>query len=802
MVIETWYSQDVKRPVQVHYIDGNVFSQDNQGNKIGVVLMDGDTPVTVSGTISGSVIRADGGTVAVTGEASGNQAWVLLPQSAYAVPGMISIIIKSTDSSVVTTLCAVVGNVYLSSTDTVIDPGTIIPSIATLISSIETAIASIPSDYSSLWTSLAPAFNSGTKYNTGDYVTYDGKVWRFNNPHSGTWDGLACQQVSLGGDIGSLEIGAIPYIVEKTRNLFNWRLKFASIPGVVYDPSEDAFVGTNSAFWAGGVSGSTPGYAKLFLFPEHKKYTVSATAKISSATAASGNAFAIGANSTIRMNWAVAVTEFTRKSLVVDNTSGSYDGVQCFIPSGGTAGTIIHIKDVQIEEGETATEYTPPFVSTSQATLYPTGNNTDRSAEILASLAQYGTCTLTKGDYYVNPFTMPDGSTLTGIGEQTKVYPLNSSSPMVILGDKCTVSGISFLGATSDITPTANFYGSPTAQSPSGNVWEEGNQNVSDSGYSHIVLTTPIPAGFYQVSAYVVTSQTASAYSVISFSTAQDGSIGSGNIVASAQLNRQDTSDKENIYIPETVYSVRLTSGGSVTSSAGYTATFSQITVAPFDAQSALLWCGENVSRGIVKDCWFSRFSCAGIILMSTGTPVDRPLTISNCCFWNSGCGILIDQNSEFNKIVNCTVTRNYYGMINRGGNNNISNCGFDGNTVGIDINGDYGGNQGHGSIANCTLNHSDNNTGYGLIIRDTGRMLVTNCNFYYSKIKFINGSGNVISNCGFGQSAGLDVEGGSCSMLIGCMMRTANDFPISITNNNKIKFIECWTRDGVAITI
>ena len=67
MVIETWFSQDVKKPVQVHYIDGNVFSQDNNGNKIGVVLTDGDTPVNAAGTISANVIRSDGTTVAVSG---------------------------------------------------------------------------------------------------------------------------------------------------------------------------------------------------------------------------------------------------------------------------------------------------------------------------------------------------------------------------------------------------------------------------------------------------------------------------------------------------------------------------------------------------------------------------------------------------------------------------------------------------------------------------------------------------------------------------------------------------------------
>lgn len=204
MVIETWFSQDVKKPVQVHYIDGNVFSQDNNGNKVGVVLTDGDTPVNAAGTISANVIRSDGTTVAVTGSSSNNTAWVVLPQSAYAVPGLISIIIKSTESSVVTTLCAVVGNVYQSTTDTVVDPGTVIPSIQTLINEIDTAVASIPADYSSLWTKLAPAFSSSSSYTAGQYVTYDGGFYRFLSDHSGTWDANHVISVSTGSSLQNI----------------------------------------------------------------------------------------------------------------------------------------------------------------------------------------------------------------------------------------------------------------------------------------------------------------------------------------------------------------------------------------------------------------------------------------------------------------------------------------------------------------------------------------------------------------------------------------------------------------------
>ena len=200
-MIETWFNQDVKRAVKVQYLDGNVFSMDNNGNRVGVCLLDGETETNVVGTISGEVIRVDGGTVSIVGSSSGNKAWVELPQAACAYPGLISIVIKATDSGNITTLCAVVANVYRTSTDTVIDPGTIIPDIATLVSEIETAVASIPADYSSLWATVAPVFSTNTSYSVGQYCTYNGELYRFTASHSGSWSSSDVVAVNVGGEL-------------------------------------------------------------------------------------------------------------------------------------------------------------------------------------------------------------------------------------------------------------------------------------------------------------------------------------------------------------------------------------------------------------------------------------------------------------------------------------------------------------------------------------------------------------------------------------------------------------------------
>lgn len=197
---------ELQEAVKVRYLDGNLFSLDNQGNQINVEVLDGGDPATISGSVSANVIRSDGGTVAVsTGSISDNVVSVILPQAAYAIPGVVSIVIKLTASGVVTTIAAIVANVYQSSTDTVVDPGTIIPSVQTLISAIETAVASIPADYSSLWTSLAPAFNSSTNYVAGQYVTNNGGLYRFKKAHSGEWSSSDVVATNLGGDISDLK---------------------------------------------------------------------------------------------------------------------------------------------------------------------------------------------------------------------------------------------------------------------------------------------------------------------------------------------------------------------------------------------------------------------------------------------------------------------------------------------------------------------------------------------------------------------------------------------------------------------
>ena len=220
--------------------------------------------------------------------------------------------------------------------------------------------------------------------------------------------------------------------------------------------------------------------------------------------------------------------------------------------------------------------------------------------------------------------------------------------------------------------------------------------------------------------------------------------------------------------------------------------------------RNGIEWTGETQTAGVVDSCLIVNFSGSGIYLHDTTQKTYRNLAISNCYITGNYIGIDVRKNSEFNKITNCTIIGNNVGYRNRGGNNNIANCGVDANITGILIETTTGStNEGHGTITGCCINHSKSNTGYGIIIKDTGRMLVSNCNIYFSKLRLENTDGNVITGCGFGKNANWEIEGGDCSIFNGCMVRgwSSGDSPVSIVNNTAVKIINCFDRTGVPYT-
>lgn len=215
-----------------------------------------------------------------------------------------------------------------------------------------------------------------------------------------------------------------------------------------------------------------------------------------------------------------------------------------------------------------------------------------------------------------------------------------------------------------------------------------------------------------------------------------------------------------------------------------------------------ILWGTEGARSIVISKCRFLGFTCAGIMAADTGGGSDCGGSISDCFFTNNNVGIYIRKDSEYLKITNCTISRNYYGYLNRGGNNDLCGCSVDSNVINAQIDEDEGTNNGHGTITGCSFNHANLNEGYGLIIKNTGRMIVSNCNFYYSKVLLQSTNGNVINGCGFGSECALEITGGSCNLITNCIVKSTDEFPITLTNNSTSRMINCFTRTGTQVEL
>lgn len=215
---------------------------------------------------------------------------------------------------------------------------------------------------------------------------------------------------------------------------------------------------------------------------------------------------------------------------------------------------------------------------------------------------------------------------------------------------------------------------------------------------------------------------------------------------------------------------------------------------------NGILYTGSVNKASVIENVKFRHFNGSGVMGYETTGYANSGLQIADCFFENNNIGIFIKSHSEYWKVSNSILYNNYYGVLSRGGNNIFSNCGLDKNIIGIQIDVDEGSNAGHGSFTGCTINHSGaNNDGIGLLIKDTGRMNISNCQFHYSDIQLINTNGNIIAACQMGNDSLITVSGGSCNIISDCMMRTRAE-TITITGNTQTKVHDCYTRDGYIV--
>ena len=212
---------------------------------------------------------------------------------------------------------------------------------------------------------------------------------------------------------------------------------------------------------------------------------------------------------------------------------------------------------------------------------------------------------------------------------------------------------------------------------------------------------------------------------------------------------------------------------------------------------------GNQPRNSIIEGCFISSFTGGGLTCTDTGYYVCAALTVSNCHILNCGAAINISHFSEYHEFTNVLCSESLYGCINNGGNNNFTNCGFSGNVTAYVIDNSKGqsNNNSHGSVVGCSFNHSDNNKGIGILIMGaTNGYIFSGCQMFYSKIVIENSTNIMFTGFNFGRDMDISVKGGKTVLFSDNVF--AKVPTVKIEDNDKVRFINCFTRDFEEINI
>lgn len=209
-VIESWFRQDINKPVQVHYLDGSLFSNNGNGNRIGVELTNDGADYTVTGTVTGYAVLADGTTVPCTGSKSGNKASILIPPAAY-LPGNIFISVFLTDGTTVTTIAAVSATVLQTRTDNQVSPGSV---VTDWTNTINAAMQSVETAAENLGQIVATPYSQLTfPVPFGKYTYYNNNLYRCITPIPSSESFTAAHwsnALNLGDEVSDLKSALSP----------------------------------------------------------------------------------------------------------------------------------------------------------------------------------------------------------------------------------------------------------------------------------------------------------------------------------------------------------------------------------------------------------------------------------------------------------------------------------------------------------------------------------------------------------------------------------------------------------------
>ena len=200
-VIKRLWNQN--RMVTIEDLKGMTFQQEISGHTFEITgVDDAGNIIALSGTPSGVLLRADDQEVSLTCSVSNGKVYATIPANGYAVPGKFGLTVFLTASGQTTALYAAIGSVNRTASGVVAPPAG--SDVATLINQINAAIAAIPANYNACF---APAYSPSGLYAVGQYVMYDGYLYRCTTAITTgeTFTPAHWTQVALANDVSDLK---------------------------------------------------------------------------------------------------------------------------------------------------------------------------------------------------------------------------------------------------------------------------------------------------------------------------------------------------------------------------------------------------------------------------------------------------------------------------------------------------------------------------------------------------------------------------------------------------------------------
>lgn len=130
---------DISKSLVRSYAGIVLATGDKNANRFGAIMYRGNDPVNLTGqgvAVMGYFIRPNAETVVVTGTVDGNTVYVDLPEACYTASGSFSLAIKVSSTDITQTVRVIDGCIRLTQTDTLVDPGEVVPSLDDLFAHI------------------------------------------------------------------------------------------------------------------------------------------------------------------------------------------------------------------------------------------------------------------------------------------------------------------------------------------------------------------------------------------------------------------------------------------------------------------------------------------------------------------------------------------------------------------------------------------------------------------------------------------------------------------------------------------